>query len=75
MTVVLDPGLIVLSGDVGRAGGLALARRVEEAVAQICPSRPRVTVTEVVGNPVLRGAVMAALGPAREEVFASTVDG
>ncbi|WP_405140362.1 ROK family transcriptional regulator [Sphaerisporangium sp. NBC_01403] len=75
VTVVLDPGLIVLSGDVGRAGGLALARRVEEAVAQICPSRPRVTVTEVEGNPVLRGAVMAALGPAREEVFASTVDG
>ncbi|MEV7965104.1 ROK family transcriptional regulator [Sphaerisporangium sp. NPDC088356] len=75
VTVVLDPGLIVLSGDVGRAGGLALARRVEEAVAQICPSRPRVTVTGVEGNPVLRGAVMAALGPAREEVFASTVDG
>nr|BFE87818.1 hypothetical protein GCM10020093_104190 [Planobispora longispora] len=40
VAVVLDPGLIVLSGDVGRAGGEALAGRVEEAVARICPSRP-----------------------------------
>ncbi|WP_248960317.1 ROK family transcriptional regulator [Sphaerisporangium perillae] len=74
VTVVLDPGLVVLSGDVGRAGGEALAERVEKAVARICPSRPRVTVTEVEGNPVLRGAVTAALEQAREEVFSSTVD-
>lgn len=75
VAVVLDPGLVVLGGRVGRAGGRALAERVEEAVARICPSRPRVTVTEVPGNPVLRGAVTAALGPAREEIFSSTVDG
>ncbi|MEU9887413.1 ROK family protein [Sphaerisporangium sp. NPDC051011] len=74
VTVVLDPGLVVLSGDVGRAGGRALAGRIEKAVAEICPSRPRVTVTEVKGNPVLRGAVTAALEQAREEVFSSTVD-
>ncbi|MCW2878883.1 MAG: transcriptional regulator family [Sphaerisporangium sp.] len=74
VTVVLDPGLVVLSGDVGRAGGAALAARVEEAVARICPSRPKVTVTRVEGNPVLRGAVTAALDQAREEVFSSTVD-
>ncbi|MFC4584609.1 ROK family transcriptional regulator [Sphaerisporangium corydalis] len=74
VTVVIDPGLVVLSGDVGRAGGLVLAAKVEEAVARICPSRPRVTVTQVQGNPVLRGAIMAALHPAREEVFSTTVD-
>ncbi|GII60489.1 hypothetical protein Skr01_05740 [Sphaerisporangium krabiense] len=74
VTVVLDPGLVVLSGDVGRAGGRALAGRIEKAVAEICPSRPRVTVTEVKGNPVLRGAVTAALEQAREEVFSNTID-
>jgi predicted NBD/HSP70 family sugar kinase len=74
VTVVLDPRLVVLSGDVGRAGGGALASRVEEEVARICPSRPAVTVTGVEGNPVLRGAITAALGQAREEVFSSTVD-
>ncbi|MEO3810038.1 ROK family transcriptional regulator [Sphaerisporangium sp. B11E5] len=74
VTVVLDPRLVVLSGDVGRAGGPALATRVEDAVARICPSRPRVTVTEVPGAPVLRGALTAALAQAREEVFSSTVD-
>ncbi|MFC4529581.1 ROK family transcriptional regulator [Sphaerisporangium dianthi] len=75
VTVVLDPGLIVLSGDIGRAGGQALAGRVERAVARVCPSRPKVTVTEVEGNPILRGALAAALDQAREEVFSSTVDG
>ncbi|MFC6084625.1 ROK family transcriptional regulator [Sphaerisporangium aureirubrum] len=74
VTVVLDPRLVVLSGDVGRAGGAALATRVEEAVSRICPSRPRVTVTEVPGDPVLHGALTAALAQAREEVFSSTVD-
>ena len=72
--VVLDPGLVVLGGHVGRAGGLALATRVEEAVARVCPSRPRVVVTEVDGNPILRGALLVALDHAREELFATTVD-
>ncbi|MDH2425158.1 ROK family transcriptional regulator [Sphaerisporangium sp. TRM90804] len=74
VTVVLDPRLVVLSGDVGRAGGRELASRVERAVARICPSRPTVAVTAVEGNAVLRGAVTAALEQAREEVFSSTVD-
>ncbi|MFI6325870.1 ROK family protein [Nonomuraea sp. NPDC050556] len=69
--VVLDPGLVVLAGDVCRAGGTALTTRVEEAVARICPIRPEVVTTTVEGNPVLRGAVLAALDQAREEIFAS----
>ncbi|MGV9538615.1 ROK family transcriptional regulator [Streptosporangium sandarakinum] len=73
VSVVLDPGLVVLSGDVGRAGGPTLAARVEEAVARICPSRPRVVVSRVEGNPVLRGALVSALGQAREQVFSETV--
>ncbi|GAA5053841.1 putative NBD/HSP70 family sugar kinase [Thermocatellispora tengchongensis] len=69
--VVLDPGLVVLGGEVSMAGGKALASRVEEAVARICPVRPEVVVSQVSGRPVLRGAVLAALDRAREEVFAS----
>src|SRR5690606_16558529 len=67
--VVLDPGLVVLSGEVGLAGGTSLTTRVEEAVARICPIRPRVVTSTVEGNPVLRGAVLAALEQAREEIF------
>lgn len=73
VSVVLDPGLVVLSGDVGRAGGKVLAAGVEEAVGRICPTRPTVAVTEVEGNAVLRGAIVAALDRAREEVFSDTV--
>ncbi|MEV8635028.1 ROK family transcriptional regulator [Streptosporangium sp. NPDC051023] len=73
VAVVLDPGLIVLSGDVGRAGGDALAARVEEAVARVCPSQPKVVVSEVPGNSVLRGALVSALNQAREQVFSETV--
>lgn len=69
--VVLDPGLVVLAGEVGQAGGAGLTSRVEEAVARICPIRPQVVTSEVEGNSVLRGAVLAALDRAREEIFAS----
>ncbi|MBP2702749.1 ROK family transcriptional regulator [Microbispora sp. RL4-1S] len=69
--VVLDPGLVVLAGEVGRAGGVALTSRVEEAVARICPIRPTVVTSGVEGSPVLRGAVLAALDQAREEIFTS----
>ncbi|TDC06173.1 ROK family transcriptional regulator [Nonomuraea longispora] len=69
--VILDPGLVVLAGEVG-AGGAALTSRVEEAVARICPVRPQVVTTAVTGqNPVLRGAVLAALDEAREALLAS----
>ncbi|MGS2641546.1 ROK family protein [Streptosporangium sp. LJ11] len=69
--VVLDPGLVVLAGEVSRAGGDELTSRIEEAVARSCPVRPQVVASEVGGNPVLRGAVIAALDQAREEIFAS----
>jgi len=72
--VVLDPGLVVLGGEVGRAGGTALADRVAAAVASIWPSRPRVVPTGVPGEPVLRGAMLAAVAQARETLLASVAD-
>ena len=72
--VVLDPGLVVLGGEVGRAGGTALADRVAAAVASIWPSRPRVVPTGIPGEPVLRGAMLAAVAQARSALLASVAD-
>jgi len=72
--VVLDPGLVVLGGEVGRAGGTALASRVSAAVAAIWPSHPRVVPTGVPGEPVLRGAMLAAVDQARAALLASVAD-
>lgn len=73
VSVVIDPGLVVLSGDVGGAGGAELAALVEQAAARMCPTGPSVVATGVSGNPVLRGALVAALDRARDEVFSDTV--
>jgi len=72
--VVLDPELVVLGGEVGLAGGVTLADRVAAAVASIWPSRPRVVPTSVPGEPVLRGAMQAAVAQARTALLASVAD-
>jgi predicted NBD/HSP70 family sugar kinase len=71
--VVLDPSLVVLAGDVGRAGGESLAAHVQDQVTRLAPVAPRVVVTEVAGEPVLQGALLTALEQTREEVFTSTL--
>ena len=71
--VVLDPALVVLAGDIGQAGGMALAQRVQHEVAAIAPVSPRVVGTEVPSEPVLNGALLTGLDAVREEVFGSTV--
>jgi predicted NBD/HSP70 family sugar kinase len=72
--VVLDPGLVVLAGEVGLAGGAELAQRVQHEVAAIAPVAPRVVVSEGPPEPVLSGALLTALDAVRDEVFGSTVD-
>ncbi|MFG1672874.1 ROK family protein [Micromonospora sp. NPDC049282] len=71
--VVLDPPLVVLAGAVGRAGGAALAERVQHEVAAITLVRPRVVSTGLTEEPILRGALRTALDAVRDEVFGSTV--
>ena len=71
---VLDPGLVVLGGDVGRAGGTVLADRVAAGVARIFPARPRVVPTGVPDEPVLRGAMLAAIAQAHAILLASVAD-
>ena len=71
ISVVLDPGLVVLGGEVGLAGGAELASRVAAEVGRISPAKPQVVPTAVQGGPVLRGAILAAVDQARAELLAS----
>lgn len=71
---VVDPGVVVLAGEVGRAGGAALAVRVAAAVTKISLPPCDVRVSAVDGDPVLRGAILSALTVARDEIFDSTTD-
>jgi len=71
VSVVLDPGLVVLGGNVGMAGGPALADRVAAEVCRIFPASPRVVPTGVTGAPVLRGAMLAAVDQARSDLLDS----
>ncbi len=68
---VLDPGLVVLGGTVGEAGAGELAARVEAEIPRLCLARPAVLPTSVPGEPVLRGAMQAALAQARAALFTS----
>ncbi|NUS55172.1 MAG: ROK family transcriptional regulator [Streptomycetaceae bacterium] len=72
--VVLDPPLVVLAGEVGQAGGTPLADRVQHEVAAITPVSPRVVVSEVGAEPVLRGALLTGLDAVRDQVFGSTTN-
>jgi predicted NBD/HSP70 family sugar kinase len=69
--VVLDPGLIVLGGTVGRAGGTELAARVAAEVPRLCLARPTVVPTSLAGEPVLHGAMQSALAQARAALLTS----
>jgi hypothetical protein len=71
VSVVLDPGLVVLGGDIGLAGGAELAGRVGADVGRICPARPVVVPSAVSGKPVLRGAILAAVDQARADLLDS----
>ncbi|MEL5959423.1 ROK family transcriptional regulator [Streptomyces sp. CLV115] len=69
MIAVLDPEVVVLSGDVIAAGGEPLRCRVEAELTQLAASRPRLIAGEVMHRPVLRGALESALATTRDEVF------
>jgi hypothetical protein len=62
------------SGSTRPAGHPEPASRVAAAVAAIWPSHPRVVPTGVPGEPVLRGAMLAAVDQARAALLASVAD-
>ncbi|GES34243.1 ROK family transcriptional regulator [Streptomyces angustmyceticus] len=69
---VLDPGCVVLGGEIGRRGGEELAGRVGAQLARLSPLRTDVRAGTVGGRAVLRGAVLAARDAAQDDLFTPT---
>ncbi|MEU7895869.1 ROK family transcriptional regulator [Nonomuraea sp. NPDC049152] len=69
LVTVLDPGLVVLGGKTGRAGGDELAGLVAERLHELSPAPTRVLGSTVAGNAILQGAVLTALDTARDKIF------
>ncbi len=67
---VLDPGCVVLAGEVGRAGGEVLAARVRERLGRMTPLPTEVRAGALGGGAVLRGALLVARDGAQDELFA-----
>ncbi|MER5889834.1 ROK family transcriptional regulator [Streptomyces sp. NPDC001941] len=69
VTAVLDPGCVVLGGEIGHAGGADLADRVEQRLARLSPLRTAVRASALGGSAVLRGALLTARDAAQDELF------
>ncbi|PNE42356.1 ROK family transcriptional regulator [Streptomyces noursei] len=69
VVAVVDPRLVVLSGEVPQAGGQALRALVEEEFTGLALPRPEIRISDIEGNPILTGALRTALAEARDAVF------
>lgn len=69
MVAVLDPALVVLSGEVALAGGDRLRAAVAEELGSVAVGQPRLELADVREGPVLTGALHTALAAARDDVF------
>ncbi|WP_261951444.1 ROK family transcriptional regulator [Streptomyces nigrescens] len=72
VVAVVDPRLVVLSGEVPQAGGEALRALVEEEFTGLALPRPELRLSDIDGNPILIGALRTALAEARDAVFDTT---
>ncbi|WP_416977748.1 ROK family transcriptional regulator [Streptomyces sp. T028] len=69
VVAVLDPGCVVLGGEVGQVGGPELAGRVAERLRRMTPLPTEVRPSALGGAAVLRGALLTARESAQEELF------
>lgn len=69
---VVDPSAVILTGAVPTAGGEALRSRISAELDKIAIATPPVLLSTVPGNPVLTGALVAALDHARDSAFAAS---
>ncbi|GGZ59731.1 ROK family transcriptional regulator [Streptomyces bluensis] len=69
VVAVLDPGCVVLGGEVGQAGGAVLAARVAERLGRMSPLPTEVRASVLGGGAVLRGALLMARDAAQDELF------
>ncbi|MFE3639130.1 ROK family transcriptional regulator [Streptomyces sp. NPDC059168] len=70
VVAVLDPGCVVLGGEIGQAGGAVLAERVAERLRRMSPLATEVRAGRLGGGAVLRGALLTARDRAQDELFA-----
>ncbi|MFF3690329.1 ROK family transcriptional regulator [Streptomyces sp. NPDC002187] len=70
VAAVLDPGCVVLGGEVGHAGGTELATRVEARLAALSPLPTEVRAGALGGSAVLSGALLIARETAQKDLFA-----
>ncbi|MBT3163375.1 ROK family transcriptional regulator [Streptomyces sp. Vc74B-19] len=69
VVALLDPGCVVLGGEVGQAGGETLAARVHERLTAMSPLPVDVRPSTLGGGAVLRGALLTARDRAQDELF------
>ncbi|WJV48650.1 ROK family transcriptional regulator [Streptomyces flavofungini] len=69
VVAVVDPELVVLSGQVAKSGGEELLLRVEEEMTGLALPRPLLRISELDGDPILTGALRTALTQARDTLF------
>ncbi|MFG2297899.1 ROK family transcriptional regulator [Streptomyces sp. NPDC048603] len=69
VAAVLDPGCVILGGELGRAGGPALADRVAARLAALTPVPTSVRASTLGGGAVLSGARLAARDAAQQVLF------
>ena len=69
IVAVVDPELVLLSGNIPLAGGEELRALVQEELTGLAVPRPRLALSTVQGSPVVVGALQTALATARESVF------
>ncbi|WP_437024433.1 ROK family transcriptional regulator [Streptomyces bungoensis] len=69
VVAVLDPGCVVLGGEVGQAGGPVLARMVEGRLRRMSPLATEVRAGGLGGTAVLRGALLTARDRAQDDLF------
>ncbi|MFF5188907.1 ROK family transcriptional regulator [Streptomyces sp. NPDC000345] len=69
VVAVLDPGCVVLGGEVGQAGGEELAGRVARRLRSLTPLPTEVRPGVLGGGGVLRGALLTARESAQEDLF------
>ncbi|MEW1549868.1 ROK family transcriptional regulator [Streptomyces tsukubensis] len=71
VTSILDPGCVILGGEVGLAGGRELASRVAARLADLNPLPTEVRPGTLGGRAILHGALLTARDRAQEDLFAS----
>ncbi len=69
VVAVVDPALVVLSGQLCQAGGERLRALVEADMTGLALPRPHLRLSTVEGSPILIGALRTALADARDTVF------